>query len=67
MKRYVLSSFRYLMFVTALVVTTSNAIACDYDSIEYRPFIEDGKEWLVVAATNEVFWTKKYYNIGVTI
>ena len=33
----------------------------NYDSIEYRPFIEDGKEWLVVAATNEVFWTKKYY------
>jgi hypothetical protein len=33
----------------------------EMDSIEYRPFIEEGKEWLVVAATNEVFWTKKYY------
>lgn len=66
MKTHILSSSRCLMLIATLVMAISTVIACDYDDIEYRLFVEDGKEWLVVAATNEVFWTKKYYIAGDT-
>ena len=61
MKKIFLISFLYLVASVANAQLKTNSIACSPDAIEYRPFVENGKQWLVVCATHEVFWTKKYY------
>lgn len=56
--------FIYFLCLTSFVANAQlkeNSIECSPDAIEYRPFVENGKQWLVVCATHEVFWTKKYY------
>lgn len=55
----------------AMVVNYSPANAqeniCDYEALMYRPFVEAGKQWIVVCATSEIFWVKNYYIAGDTV
>ena len=35
--------------------------SCNPNDMDYRPFVENGKQWIVVYATNKIYWVKDYY------
>ena len=65
-KNYLFCLIFFTLIGNIETVTASDIIRNNSEP-EYRPFVEEGKQWLVVCATYKVFWTKKYYISNDTI
>lgn len=48
-----------LSFLFIIYIVPAKAIGNEEHA--YQPFVENGKQWLVVCATSQIYWMKRYY------
>ena len=52
----------FLLFLSFLFfINIVPAKAVGNEERVYQPFVENNKQWLVVCATSQIYWTKRYY------
>ena len=48
-----------LSFLFIIYIVPAKAIGNEEHA--YQPFVENSKQWLVVCATSQIYWMKRYY------
>ena len=66
MNRINLMLFGFASFFCIHAMET-NTVNENTTETEYRPFVEDGKQWIVLSADYRIYYTKTYYIDGDTV
>ena len=64
MNRINLMLFGFASFFCIHAMET-NTVNENTTETEYRPFVEDGKQWIVLSADYRIYYTKTYYKESV--